>query len=111
MSRTLKELHGRVSELENVNRNQAVMVWQLEEEKLELGKKIEQLLSKEDQGDADFKIRKVRFTNDVELRDDSSSVGGVGASMRNDKVEELGTAMSEETVESSGGAFCQKARS
>ena len=109
MSRTLKKLHGRLSELKKANRNQAVMIWQLEEEKLELGKQMQQLLGKEDQGDADFKIKKVRFTNDVKLRDDSSSVGGVAA-MKDVRVE-LGAAMSEETVECSGGAFCQNARS
>ena len=49
MPRTLKELHERVLELERENRNQAVAIWQLEEEKLELGKKMEQLLGEQDQ--------------------------------------------------------------
>ena len=49
MPRTLKELHERVLELERENRNQAVAIWQLEEEKLELGKKMEQLLGEKDQ--------------------------------------------------------------
>ena len=68
MPRTLKELHERVSELERENRNQAVAIWQLEEEKLELGKKMEQLLREQDQllGEQDLRNAdlKVTFSND-----------------------------------------------
>ena len=49
MPRTLKELHERVLQLERENRDQAVAIWQLEEEKLELGKKMERLLGENDQ--------------------------------------------------------------
>ena len=124
MPRTLKELHERVLELERENRNQAVAIWQLEEEKLELGKKMEQLLGKQDQEklldkqdqekllgeqdqrDADLKIKKVTFSDEslckeVELRDDSLLDGGADDAKKDAAVEEV----AEETVEIPGGSI------
>ena len=131
MPRTLKELHERVLELERENRNQAVAIWQLEEEKLELGKKMEQLLGEQnqllgkqdqeklldkqdqeqllgeqDQRDADLKIKKVTFSDEslckeVELRDDSLLDGGVDDAKKDAAVEEV----AEETVEIPGGSI------
>jgi len=115
MPRTLKELHERVSELERENRNQAVAIWQLEEEKLELGKKIkqllreqdqllgeqdqEQLLGEQDQRDADLKNKKVTFSDEalckeVELGDDSIFDGGAVDAMKDKDADEV----AEETV-------------
>lgn len=131
MPRTLKELHERVLELERENRNQAVAIWQLEEEKLELGKKMEQLLGEQDQllgkqdqekllgkqdqeqllgeqdqRDADLKIKKVTFSDEslckeVELRDDSLLDGGADDAKKDAAVEEV----AEETVEIPGGSI------
>ena len=118
-------------ELERENRNQAVAIWQLEEEKLELGKKMEQLLGEQDQllgkqdqeklldkqdqeqllgeqdqRDADLKIKKVTFSdeslcNEVELRDDSLLDGGADDAKKDAAVEEV----AEETVEIPGGSI------
>ena len=129
MPRTLKELHERVLELERENRNQAVAIWQLEEEKLELGKKMEQLLGEQDQllgkqdqeklldkqdqeqllgeqdqRDADLKIKKVTFSDEalckeVELGDDSLLDGGADDAMKDAAVEEV----AEGIVEITGG--------
>ena len=118
-------------ELERENRNQAVAIWQLEEEKLELGKKMEQLLGEQDQllgkqdqekllgkqdqeqllgeqdqRDADLKIKKVTFSDEslckeVELRDDSLLDGGADDAKKDAAVEEV----AEETVEIPGGLF------
>ena len=131
MPRTLKELHERVLELERENRNQAVAIWQLEEEKLELGKKMEQLLckqdqllgkqdqeqllgkqdqeqllGKQDQRDVDLKIKKVTFSDEalckeVELGDDSLFDGGADDAMKNTDADEV----AEETVEIPGGSI------
>ena len=131
MPRTLKELHERVLELERENRNQAVAIWQLEEEKLELGKKMEQLLGEQDQllgkqdqeklldkqdqekllgeqdqRDANLKIKKVTFSDEslckeVELRDDSLLDGGADDAKKDAGVEEV----AEETVEIPGGSM------
>ena len=131
MPRTLKELHERVLELERENRNQAVAIWQLEEEKLELGKKMEQLLGEQDQlqgkqdqeklldkqdqdqllgdqdqRDEDLKIKKVTFSDEslckeVELRDDSLLDGGADDAKKDAAVEEV----AEETVEIPGGSI------
>ena len=124
MPRTLKELHERVLELERENRNQAVAIWQLEEEKLELGKKMEQLLGEQDQllgkqdqeqllgkqdrRDADLKIKKVTFSDEhealckeVELGDDSLFDGGADDAMKDPVLEEV----AEEIVEISGGSI------
>ena len=109
-------------ELERENRNQAVAIWQLEEEKLELGKKMEQLLGeqdqllgkqdqekllgKQDQRDEDLKIKKVTFSDEslckeVELRDDSLLDGGADDAKKDAAVEEV----AEETVEIPGGSI------
>ena len=135
MPRTLKELHERVSELERENRNQAVAIWQLEEEKLELGKKMEQLqreqnqllgeqdqeqllgrhdqgqlLGEQDQKDADLKIKKVTFGDEalckeVELGDHSLFDGGADDATKDAAVEEA----AEKIVDISGGSIEQKA--
>ena len=131
MPRTLKELHERVLELERENRDQAVAIWYLEEEKLELGKKMEQLLGEkdqllgrqdqeqllgkqdqeqvlgeQDQRSADLKIKKVTFSDEalckeVELGDDSMFDGGADDAMKDAAVEEV----AEETVEIPGGSI------
>ena len=131
MPRTLKELHERVLELERENRNKAVAVWQLEEEKLELGKKMEELLRKQDQllgkqdqeqilgkqdqeqvlgeqdqRDAKLKIKKVTFSDEalckeVELGDDSIFDGGADDAMKDTDADEV----AEETVEIPGGSI------
>ena len=118
-------------ELERENRNQAVAIWQLEEEKLELGKKMEQLLGEQDQllgkqdqekllgkqdqeqllggqyqRGADLKIKKVTFSDEslckeVELRDDSLLDGGADDAKKDAAVEEV----AEETVEIPGGSI------
>ena len=120
-----------MSELERENRNQAVAIWQLEEEKLELGKKMEQLLceqdqllgkqdqeqllgkqdqeqllGKQDQKDVDLKIKKVTFSDEalckeVELGDDSSIDDGAVNAMKDAAVEEV----AEEFVEVPGGSI------
>ena len=131
MPRTLKELHERVLELERENRNQAVANWQLEEEKLELEKKVEQLLrekdqllgkqdqeqllGKQDQGQllgrqdqrsADLKIKRVTFSDEalckeVELGDDSLFDGGADDAMKDAAVEEV----AKEILEIPGGSI------
>ena len=131
MPRTLKELHERVLELERENRNQAVAIWQLEEEKLELGKKMEELLGKQDQllgkqdqeqllgkhdeeqllgeqdrREPDLKIKKVTFSDEalckeVELGDDSLFDGGADDAMKNADIEEV----AEEAVEIPGDSI------
>ena len=131
MPRTLKELHERVLQLERENRDQAVAIWQLEEEKLELGKKMErllgendqllgkqdqeqllgkqdqeQLLGEQDQRDADLKIKKVTFSDEalckeVELGDDSLFDGEADDAMKNSDVEEV----AEEAVEIPGDSI------
>ena len=126
MPRTLKELHERVLELERENRNKSVAIWQLEEEKLELGKKIEellgeqdqllgkqdqeQLLGKQDQRSADLKIKRVTFSDEalckeVELGDDSLFDGGADDAIKDATLEEV----EEETVDIPGGSIEQKA--
>ena len=120
-----------MSELERENRNQAVAIWQLEEEKLELGKKMEQLLceqdqllgkqdqeqllgkqdqeqllGKQDQKDVDLKIKKVTFSDEalckeVELGDDSIFDGGADDAMKDTDADEV----AEETVEIPGGSI------
>ena len=122
-------------ELERENRNQAVAIWQLEEEKLELGKKMEQLLGeqdqllgkqdqeklldkqdqgqllgKQDQRDDDLKIKKVTFSDEslckeVELRDDSLLDGGADDAKKDAAVEEV----AEQTVEIPGGSIGRRA--
>ena len=106
-------------------------IWQLEEEKLELGKKMEQLLceqdqllgkqdqeqllgkqdqeqllGKQDQKDVDLKIKKVTFSDEalckeVELGDDSLFDGGADDAMKNTDADEV----AEETVEIPGGSI------
>ena len=118
-------------ELERENRNKAVAVWQLEEEKLELGKKMEELLRKQDQllgkqdqeqilgkqdqeqvlgeqdqRDANLKIKKVTFSDEalckeVELGDDSIFDGGAVDAMKDKDADEV----AEETVEIPGGSI------
>ena len=106
-------------------------IWQLEEEKLELGKKMEQLLceqdqllgiqdqeqllgkqdqeqllGKQDQRDVDLKIKKVTFSDEalckeVELGDDSIFDGGADDVMKDTDADEV----AEETVEIPGGSI------
>ena len=106
-------------------------IWQLEEEKLELGKKMEQLLceqdqllgkqdqeqllgkqdqeqllGKQDQKDVDLKIKKVTFSDEalckeVELGDDSIFDGGAVDAMKDKDADEV----AEETVEIPGGSI------
>ena len=110
-------------------------IWQLEEEKLELGKKMEQLLceqdqllgkqdqeqllgkqdqeqllGKQDQKDVDLKIKKVTFSDEalckeVELGDHSLFDGGADDATKDAAVEEA----AEEIVDISGGSIEQKA--
>ena len=108
-------------ELERENRNQAVAIWQLEEEKLELGKKMEQLLceqdqllgkqdqeqllGKQDQRDVDL-IKKVTFSDEAlckeaELGDDSLFDGGADDATKD--------AAAEEIVDIPGGSIEKKA--
>ena len=47
MPRTIQELQKRVLDLEKLNRCQAVKIWQLEEEKMDLVEKVERLVRKE----------------------------------------------------------------
>ena len=45
---TVQELQRRLLNLEKVNRCQAVKIWQLEEENMELVRKVERMIRKED---------------------------------------------------------------
>ena len=48
MNQTFKELQKRVLELEKLNRRQAVKMWELAEEKIDLAHEVERLMRKEE---------------------------------------------------------------
>ena len=48
MNQTFKELQKRVLELEKLNRRQAVKMWELAEEKMDLAHEVERLMRKEE---------------------------------------------------------------
>ena len=48
MNQTFKELQNRVLELEKLNRRQAVKMWELAEEKMDLAHEVERLMRKEE---------------------------------------------------------------
>lgn len=48
MNQTFKELQKRVLELEKLNRRQAVKMWELAEEKMDLAHEVERLRRKEE---------------------------------------------------------------
>ena len=48
MNQTFKELQNRVLELEKLNRRQAVKMWELAEEKMDLAHEVERLRRKEE---------------------------------------------------------------
>jgi len=109
MPRTIQELQKRVLDLEKLNRCQAVKIWQLEEEKMDLVEKVERLVRKEDglrerEGEAESNQGRTVHFGGVHFSDDSVGRKKIGCSNAVEEIETVlvdGTPLQE--LENTGG--------